>query len=89
MHMQCKAVQCAQRKNRPTLLRTMPAASWPPSPPKLPSRLAFLLAHRRWASRSAYVNPTTLDRLKTSARSTIGRNLSSANQPQGAELTRC
>lgn len=56
----------------------MPAASWPPKPPKLPSRLAFLLAHRRCASRSAYVNPTTLERLNTSASRTIGRNLTSA-----------
>lgn len=58
----------------------MPAASWPPSPPKLPSRLAFLLAHRRWASRSAYVNPTTFERLKTRAKSTIGRKLNVSYQ---------
>lgn len=45
-------------------------------PPKR-FELAAAFAQRFCASPSAYVNPTTLERLNTSARRTMGKNLAS------------
>lgn len=73
-----------QPNTLPKLFRTIPSTTCPPNEPipnisPIPPETE--LAHLDFASLSAYVNPRTFDRLNTSAKATIGRNLDPFIQP--------